>query len=281
MTKSWEPKPHEIDSLCNVYIDESSQTKFQYLVLGALHIPYTHQAIFDQEIGAARIGTKINLYEPDGTYRVMKWQKVSEYSLDAYKNTVKTAFDFRRKHIKTLQKDAGVECLVVDLPKRPLLETGGGDRDMGYEKELYLLVTVSVARRFHDKLFHIYPDRRETKQELKERRAIFNAGIKAYGDFREYPVRRLRFGDPETSLGLQVVDIFIGALAYRLNGHYDAPNANAAKKELCDYIWATCKLPTHLESTPYRPKLFMSWMHRPKREGGLRRRPHNYDPDRQ
>jgi hypothetical protein len=35
---------------------------------------------------------------------------------------------------------------------------------------------------------------------------------------------------------LQVSDILIGAIAYRLNRHYDAPNANPDKKKLCDYI---------------------------------------------
>ncbi len=31
-------------------------------------------------------------------------------------------------------------------------------------------------------------------------------------------------------------DIMIGALAYRLNRHYDKPDANADKKQLADYI---------------------------------------------
>ena len=51
---AWEPLPHEADLFCNVYIDESSQTKHRYLVLGGLVVPLSHADAFEADIAAAR-----------------------------------------------------------------------------------------------------------------------------------------------------------------------------------------------------------------------------------
>ena len=83
-----------------------------------------------------------------------------------------------------------------------------------------------------------------------------NYGARKYGDRRVWPYRRLRFEDPERCQALQVVDIFIGALAYRLNGHYDKPNASPAKKELCDYILRMATITNPFERTPYHRRRF-------------------------
>ena len=83
-----------------------------------------------------------------------------------------------------------------------------------------------------------------------------NYGAKKYGDKRVWPYRRLRFDDPENCQALQVVDIFIGALAYRLNGHYDKPEAKKAKKELCDYILGRAKITNLFERSPYYRRRF-------------------------
>jgi hypothetical protein len=83
-----------------------------------------------------------------------------------------------------------------------------------------------------------------------------NFGARKYGDKREWPYRRLRFEDPEKCQALQVVDIFIGALAYRLNGHYEKPEANPAKKALSDYILGRAKITNPLVNSPYHRRRF-------------------------
>lgn len=270
MTTNWVPLPEEADKFCDVFIDESSQTGHRYLVLGALVIPYTHVDQFNADIIAARNGTKIQVYKDDGTFKVMKWDKVSKYSLDAYKAAVTATVSFKRRHNMSTLKDMGVHCVAVDTSARPLQATGEGNRDVGYDKELYFLCTVSVANRYRDKLFHLYPDRRDTAQPLKESMAILNHGVHKFaskkGGSETYPFRRLKFGDPETCLGLQVVDIFIGAMAYKLNRHYEKLDANPAKKELCDHIWSLCKIEKDnpFVTLPYQTKRFMTWLHRPQ-----------------
>jgi hypothetical protein len=69
-----------------------------------------------------------------------------------------------------------------------------------------------------------------------------NAGARKYSNRTDWPYRELKFEDPENKQALQVVDILIGAIAYRLNGHYQKLDANPAKKELCDYSLGRAKI---------------------------------------
>ena len=83
-----------------------------------------------------------------------------------------------------------------------------------------------------------------------------NAGAKKYRNRTDWPYRELKFRDPENYQALQVVDILIGALAYRLNGHYQQSNASPAKKELCDFVLQQAKITNPAVNTPwYRPRL--------------------------
>jgi hypothetical protein len=144
--------------------------------------------------------------------------------------------------------------VVVDTHKKDLKRSGDGDIEIGFNKEIYFLCVPIIGNRFKNELFHVYPDRRTTKHELKTALDIMNFGFNKYrkaGDKREWPYRRLRFEDPENCQALQVVDIFIGALAYKLNGHCDRPDANAAKKALSEYILAKARISNPFEKTFY------------------------------
>jgi hypothetical protein len=82
----WVPLPHEADLFCNVYIDESSQTKHRYLVIGALIVPLSHSNAFEADIIAARDHT-IPISRPDGTPRIIKWEKANAYNFNSYKKS--------------------------------------------------------------------------------------------------------------------------------------------------------------------------------------------------
>ncbi|MBZ0148218.1 MAG: DUF3800 domain-containing protein [Pseudorhodoplanes sp.] len=247
------PLPHEADLFCNVYIDESSQTKHRYLVLGGLVVPLSHAAIFEADIKAAR-DPLIAPTRATGEPRVIKWQKVNAYNVHAYKKVVDSFFSFEMRHNLPIKKHVDICTLVVDTTKKDLKRSGDGDIEIGFNKEIYFLCVPIIGNRFKNELFRIYPDRRTTKHDLKTALDIMNFGFNKYrkaGDKREWPYRRLRFEDPENCQALQVVDIFIGALAFKLNGHYDEPNANAGRKELCDYILTRAKIPNPFERTLY------------------------------
>ncbi|NJO34567.1 MAG: DUF3800 domain-containing protein [Rhodospirillales bacterium] len=256
----WTPLPHEADLFCNVYIDESSQTKHRFLVIGGLVVPLSHADAFEAFIIAARDAT-IPITKPDGTPRVIKWEKANAYNLVSYKKVVDAFFAFPMKHKLPLHKHVDVNCVVVDTSKKDLRASGDGDVDIGFNKEVYFLCVPMIGKRFPKELFHVYPDRRNTKHPLSEAREIMNLGAKKHGDKRDWPYRRLQFRDPESCQALQVVDILIGALAYKLNGHYHKPEAKKAKKELCDYVLGRAKIIDPSKPTPYHRRR-IAVMHR-------------------
>jgi hypothetical protein len=257
----WMPLPHEADLFCNVYIDESSQTKHRYLVIGGLVVPLSHADAFEAAIIAARDNV-IQIAKPDGTPRVIKWQKVNAYNWESYKKVVDAFFKFPMVHNLSFAKGEHVDinCVVVDTSKKSLRSTGDGDVEIGFNKEVYFLCVPMIGKRFKKELFHVYPDRRKTRHPLKKARDIMNLGARKHGDKRPWPYRRLEFKDPENCQGLQVVDIFIGALAYRLN-HYASAKEGSGKKALSDYILGRAKIADALKPTSYNLRRF-AVMHR-------------------
>jgi hypothetical protein len=262
---SWVPLPHEAKLFHEVYIDESSQTKHRYMVLGGLCIPLSYSAAFEADIVAHRGGT-IPITTPDGTPRIIKWEKANAYNLDAYKRVIDAYFTFPMRHKMPLGMELETHCLAVDTSKKTLKSTGDGDVEIGFTKEFYFLCVPLIGKRMRRALFHLYPDRRTTNQSLLDARKIMNAGARKHGDKRSWPYRELKFEDPESKQALQVVDIIIGAIAFRLNGHYAKPEANKAKKELCDYILKRAKITNPTATTPFHLKR-ITIMHR---DGTLR-----------
>jgi hypothetical protein len=238
----WVPLERERGKFFNVYIDETSQTEYRYLIIGGLVVPLSHTARLEADIIAARADTIVPSHQPDGTPRVMKWQKLNAYNFDAYKKVVDTVFNFRRTYKLPLSKDVAVHCVGVDTSVKSLKDIGAGDIGVGFDKEFHFLCCVILLRRYPQSLFMLFPDRREPTTQLREARDIMNLAAAKYGDRREFPIRRLIFADPECCQALQAVDIIIGGIAYKLNGHYDMPGANVAKRKFCDYLYKLFKI---------------------------------------
>jgi hypothetical protein len=247
---SWVPLPHEAELFHEVYIDESSQTQHRYMVLGGLCVPLSHSAAFEADIIAHR-DDAIPTARADGTPRIMKWEKVNAYNLNAYTRVIDAYFTFPMRYKLPLIKSLETHCLAVDTTKKALKATGDGDVEIGFAKEFYFLCVPMIGNRLKKALFHLYPDRRTTNQSLHEARTIMNAGARKHGDRRPWPYRELKFQDPEVKQALQVVDILIGAIAFRLNGHYHKPEAKKAKKELCDYILTRARIKDPHITTPF------------------------------
>src|SRR4051794_6936103 len=62
----WAPLEHERDKFFSVHIDETSQTKHRYLMIGGLAVPLSHTAQLETDIIAARAGTVVASTQPDG-----------------------------------------------------------------------------------------------------------------------------------------------------------------------------------------------------------------------
>jgi hypothetical protein len=134
-----------------------------------------------------------------------------------------------------------------------------GSRDMGFNKEIYqLLMKIS---RLYSGLFHVYPDRRSTHNKPEDLRLILNRGRSKKGDKRDWPFRRIHFRDSHQEPLLQIVDLFIGAIAFKMNEHHLAWNASPAKRALAEHILSSAKVIDVARDTPIRGK-FTIWHRR-------------------
>lgn len=228
-----------------IYIDESSQTKNRYLVLGGvtLHGPVCREA--EVAIQAARL--------PELPNGEIKWGKASRSKIEAYKRVVDVFWDHR-----TLQ-EAHFHSLFVDTSKLDHKKFNQGDREIGFSKEIYLL-----AKKFgqlYPGFFHLYLDERKTSQSTEELRLILNRGMMKDGDARDWPFRRCHFRDSKSSALLQMVDLFIGAIAYCINGHIASPEASEARTELARHIMRRAGIRNPIDGTARRGK-FTVWERR-------------------
>jgi Protein of unknown function (DUF3800) len=209
------PKPDEI---AEIYIDESSQNNHRYLVLGGIGTKLTSTARLSNLIIETRL--------PELPHGEVKWTKVSKCKLAAYKRIVDVLFE----------NNSAVyfHSLVVDTTLLDHQRFNAGSREIGFNKEIYQLA-MKFAR-LYNLLFHVYPDYRDTTQKPDDLRDILNRGCRKNGDWRDWPFRRCQFRDSKSTPLLQLVDVLVGGIAYRLNGHDKAPNASSAKSELSSYI---------------------------------------------
>lgn len=124
---------------------------------------------------------------------------------------------------------------VVDTWGQDHQRFGDGEKDKTFNKELYQLAA-KFARLYPNRLFHLYPDDRETVHRPGELRDILSFGRCKAGDRRNFPFRRSHFRSSRQTPLIQVVDILLGGLAYRVNGHATALDASPSKVELSRHL---------------------------------------------
>jgi hypothetical protein len=229
------PKPHEIDRFYEIYIDETSQTGHRFLIIGGIYFPYKYSSLFEQTILKARLPL-IPQHHPNGQLRQIGWREFAPDELETYKRVV-DAFHSFRQHLSPFNESIEFLGSIIDTHVRGRRYSGRAGK-IGFDREIFYHC-LRLGRRFDQALFHVYPDFRSVKdpKDLTRLRYMLNRGIKRnHDDMRDWPYRRMQFRTSHQWQALQVSDLFIGALAYRLNRHYDNPKANPKRKELCDYI---------------------------------------------
>ena len=231
----------DLKSISEVYIDETSQTKHRYLVLGGIiiHAPRLEEA--EAALAKARF--------PELPAMELGWTKVSNSKLAAYRRFVDVFFD-NPAHVGPFE----FHSLVVDTHKLKDKTFNEGSREIGFNKEIYQLC-MKFGRVYKSTLFHVYLDSRSTKSSTEELRLILNRGIRARGDQRDWPFRRVHFRDSKQGQMLQLVDLLIGAMAFRLNRHDQQPDASPAKLELSRHILNRAHVRDVMQDTNPRGKV--------------------------
>jgi hypothetical protein len=229
-----------------IYIDETSQTKHRYLLLGALSIPQLDKQDALRAITAARL--------PQLPHGEMKWGKVSPSKISAYQRIVGAFFEH------TTFSNSHFHCIVIDTSRLDDKKYNNSDREVGFNKEVYQLAS-KCARLYPRDFFHVYPDHRETPYPPEQLRLILNSGRRKAGDPRSWPFRRWQFQDSKSSLLLQLTDILLGAVAYQVNGHAQSSEASPTKLNFSKYILEKAKIRDAMADTPMAGK-FTVWHRR-------------------
>ena len=184
----------------------------------------------------------------------LKWGKISNSKINAYGRTVKAFFD------APALKPFHFHSLVVDTHALDHKKYNSGSREIGFNKELYNLAT-KFARLYDDRLFHLYPDYRDTNQKPEDLRSILNHGRRKSGDNRDWPFRRCQFRNSKDTPLLQLVDLLTGAVAWSVNGHAAAPDASEAKTRIANYVLKRAGIADALKGTAMTGK-FTIWIRR-------------------
>ena len=229
-------------TLREIYVDESSQTKHRFLVLGALVIALAASAELTRRLREARL--------PELPASELKWTKVSRGKLAAYRRTVDVFFDMAEPQF---------HAIVVDTTKLDHNRYNKGSREIGFNKEVYQLLM--KCGRLYGGNFHVYLDRRSTGASAEDLRLILNRGIRKHGDPRDWPYRRLHFRESHQVDALQLTDLLVGALAFRINGHHQVKEASPAKLSMSEYILQRAGVSDALSDTAIRGK-FTIWHRR-------------------
>lgn len=193
----------------------------------------------------------------------MKWGKASAKKLKAYGRLAKAFFD----HPELVPVD--FHSLVVDTHALDHQSYNQGSKEIGFNKQIYQLAA-KFARLYPKRLFHLYPDHRDTNQLPEDLRLMLNRGRRKKGDQRDWPFRRCHFRDSKSTALLQLVDVFTGAVAWCVNGHANAPGASAAKTKLAAYILQRAGIQNCTASTAISGK-FTIWHIRLGPRGGVPR----------
>lgn len=232
--KIWVPKESERRLFHEIYIDETSQNGHRFLVLGGIVIPREFSAEFEADIIEAR-RPRLHSLNSKGQLRELGWSEISNGDFEPYAKVIEAFFSFGHRCLQNRSGMVKSYCSVVDTRVPGRSYSKGRRGQIGFDREIYFHC-LSIARHNKFELFHVYPDERSTKQPIEKMAFMLSSGARKDGDKRDYPFRRVKFRLSHEYQALQISDILIGAVAYRLNRHYDHPNANSDKKRLCDFI---------------------------------------------
>lgn len=180
----------------------------------------------------------------------MKWTRVSRRHLASYKRVIDLFF---RAHTKPFD----FHSIVVDMSKYDNGKFNEGNRETGFNKELYQVIQ-KFRRNYDGVLFNVYPDYRESSQPPERTQGILNAGASKLGDRRYLPFRRFHLRNSKKTPQLQLCDLLLGGLAFRVNGHHLAATASPAKSDLSAHILESAKIEDPMRDTSKRGK-FTIW----------------------
>jgi hypothetical protein len=197
-----------------LFLDESGNDSGRYVVAGCLAVD-----------AALAPDVKLRLLKSVGENSRPRWNRLSRSNLESHRRMLAAVFDA-----------IGKNQLSFDYVIVPNSDSLHGSRT-GYSSAAHkLLLDYATARRDTHNLY-IYPQRRPANVALGNYRRVLNREV-SNGASDSIPIRLIENRDAHRSIFNQALDVMVGAIAYRANGHCSRDDAGAAKRALADYVAA-------------------------------------------
>lgn len=256
MTRTRTLSPEELSKVQEIYIDETSQNGVghRFLILGGITIPLNLSRAFERDIISARKRRLTWRLDKKMKPNELGWNDVSTGDFPAYKQVIDAYFSFGKRHLTSAGDKVEFFGSIIDTHISGR-RYSGRDGEIGFDREIYFHC-MSIGRRYRHKLFHVYLDERSTPSTTpKNTQTILRNGMRNddYNYGRVNAFRRVQYCKSHNVQAIQISDIIIGAIAYRLNRHYDKPGGTD-KNLLCEYILQKGKFWDYIKEKSFRPK---------------------------
>lgn len=206
----------------NVYADESCKNE-RNLALGGIAMDHAGLQATMQRL--------VDIRAEFNTWGEVKWTKTSQAKLSFYKAFVDVFFDAASRD------EMHFHCLYVDTGTFQHGRYSGGDRELGFNKLIYQLLLHKFGCRYgKSRPMHVYLDQRTTKHKPEEIRPMLNADLIKRHGITNYPFRRITFQDSKSSDIMQLNDLLVGVVGYKVNRHDRVPGCSQHKVHLANYM---------------------------------------------
>ncbi|GLH73253.1 hypothetical protein GETHLI_17550 [Geothrix limicola] len=226
-----------------IYCDESCISD-RYHVIGGLILNRKHESAIIEKIKTFRSSTNMS--------KELKWTKVKNQKREQYVQFVDIGSQL------FLDDVAHFHALVIDSHQYDHKKYSAGNAETTFYKMMYQFVLHRFGKylKVGDR-FSLFLDQRSTSYSLSDFKTIMNRGlVKRYG-LPQNPLRDVvPLNSKEHDL-IQMADVFMGAIGFRVNGKELAANACSAKLALCAHIEMNLKIRSLAH--PIEEHGFSSW----------------------
>lgn len=233
--------------LYHIYCDESSTTTGRFMVIGGIIFP----SIASADIQRGMSNKKDSL----GLLHEIKWDTISNNNVDRYIEL------FKYFYYLTQAGKICFKAIVVDKSKYDN-KKHINIKDTPFYKMYFQLLYHKFCKLWYkqnkNSLFAIFPDEKSSNISLLDLKSYLNKTIRNYlggGTVVTEIIPQVS----ENSIVIQIIDLFIGAMTYYLNGHMSKPEASKAKKKFIQAIQEEFKTDNFCLNTTLKEQRFEIW----------------------
>lgn len=235
-----------VRNIFHVYVDESSQTGHQFMVIGA---------VFCSKDAAPQIAATMEECLSRHGQRASKefhWNELTSHTLQMYKDVLSALICFT-----IMRRKMRYRALVIEMAKVDRTLDGSRSRETVLAKFIFTLV-FGFARSFGPNIkYHVWIDKRaDSLEDLEmDQRTLHSLNNEAKSKFgwEQGPFASVKFVDSKKSRLIQAADMITGAVAYETNQKHKASNASKHRTALLQHVIACSTLKTLARQSPRWP----------------------------